>query len=274
MKFSVLMSVYYKERADYLEQAINSIIKQTLLPNEIVIVKDGKLTKELDMVINRFTLEYPDLIKCIVLKNNLGLGNALKIGVENCKYPIIARMDSDDISHPQRFEVQMKYLRANSNITIVGTNACDFIEDINNIVSYRVFPKAYRDVLNFSKRRCPFLHPTIMFRKEDIISIGSYKDLLFFEDYYLFLRILKNGYKGVNIQQDLLYFRVSPDTYSRRGGLSYIKYEFKAYCTFYRDRLLNLFDCFMSLVPRSIVRLIPNGMRTYIYHKFLRENKK
>lgn len=127
------MSVYEKENPKYLDVALNSIINQTILPNEIVIVKDGKLTDDLDSIINKYSKKYSDLFKIISLKENIGLGKALSIGILSCKYDLIARMDSDDICKEDRFEKQINLYRDNRNIDLVGSYISEFETNPNII---------------------------------------------------------------------------------------------------------------------------------------------
>lgn len=118
-KYSVLMSVYYKEKPEYLDYSIKSMLKQTIFPSEFVIVKDGELTEELNNIIEKYKQEYPNLFNIISLEQNVGLGLALKTGILNCKYEFIARMDSDDYSIPTRIEEELKIFEENSDIGLV-----------------------------------------------------------------------------------------------------------------------------------------------------------
>ncbi|MDE6655586.1 MAG: glycosyltransferase, partial [Anaeroplasmataceae bacterium] len=216
-KFSVLMSVYYKEKPEYLEESLLSLLRQTVLPNEIVIVKDGKLTEQLEAVLTKFSLQYP-FIHCYGYEENKGLGLALNYGVEKCQYDIIARMDSDDISREDRFELQLKVL-LEKNVDLLGSNTKEFIDTIDNVQSTRIMPENHEAILNYSKTRNPFVHPSIMTYKEVILSAGNFKNFYLCEDYDMWVRILEKGYKAYNIQDVLVYMRVGKDFYKRRGGL-------------------------------------------------------
>ena len=111
MKFSVLMSVYKNEKAEYLNTALKSIVNQSLMPNEIIIVKDGILTDELDKCLDDFYEAYENIVKVIPFAENRGLGLALRDGVLACSNEYIARMDTDDIAFSNRFEEQFEFLK-------------------------------------------------------------------------------------------------------------------------------------------------------------------
>jgi glycosyltransferase involved in cell wall biosynthesis len=270
MKFSVLMSIYAKENPQYFNASLKSIINQTVKPSEVVIVKDGPLPSELDMVINQYIRDYPNLFKIVSINKNVGLGLALREGVKNCSFDVIARMDTDDIAHKERFRKQIEFLENNPNIAIVGTNALDFDGEIENIVAKRVFPEKNSEILKFAKRRCPFLHPTIMFRKEAVLNVGNYTHLLWFEDYQLFLKLLSQGYQSYNIQENLLYFRSNQKTFERRGGVKYLIQEIYALRKFYKAGYFNFYYYITNILIRSGVRLLGNNFRKLIYNRYLR----
>ena len=223
IKFSVLMSVYYKENPDHLRLALDSIIDQTLLPNEIILVEDGVLTDELYKVIDDYCKKY-SFLKIIKLKKNVGLGNALNEGLKHCSYEYVARMDTDDISLKNRFEKQISYLRENPNVDVVGGNIIEFDSDSGKIISAKIVPEKYRDILKYSKKRNPLNHMTVIFKKSSVLSAGGYKDCLYFEDYFLWVRMLKNGNQIYNIQETLVKVRSGIQLIKRRGSLSYIRY--------------------------------------------------
>lgn len=270
IKFSVLMSLYYKENPLFLEESLESIINQSLLPNEIVIIKDGELTKELDSVINKYSKQYSKLINVISLDENQGLGKALSIGIKKCKYDLIARMDSDDISKKNRFERQIKIFENNYEIDIVGSWVEEFEGNKNNIVSKRKVPKTNKEILNFAKFRNPFNHPTVMLKKQAVLKANNYKDFYLNEDYYLWLRMLKKGFKAYNIQESLLYFRVNKDTFKRRGGLKYAVQDIRLQNKILELGFINKFEYLKNIFTRPVSRILPNFLREYIYKNFLR----
>lgn len=261
-KFSVLMSVYYKENPEYLKQSIESIINQTVKPNEIVIVKDGKLTKELNEVIKKYK------VKTVQLKENVGLGKALKIGIEKCKYDIIARMDSDDISTQNRFELQLKEFEKDESLSLVGGQVIEF--DEKEIGKKRCAPINIEEIKKFSKKRNPFNHMTVMFKKQDVLKVGNYHHMPFFEDYYLWILLLKNNYKLINVDNVLAYVRSGKEMTKRRGGLKYLLLTYKFEKQIYNLKYIKLNEYLTNLLIRTVVCLVPNKIRRIIYTKILR----
>ena len=221
LKFSVLISVYIKENPEYFDTALESVVNQTLMPNEIVIVKDGALTEELDAVIEKYVSKYPQLFNIVALEKNVGLGDALRIGVLNCKNEIIARMDSDDICHRERFEKQIKFLTENSNIDLVGSWISEFEEKPEQIISYRQLPIEHEKIYKFGQFRCPVNHMTVMYKKEAVLKAGNYQTFKNIEDYYLWGRMLKQGSVFANIPECLVNVRAGQAMFKRRANLTY-----------------------------------------------------
>lgn len=268
-KFSVLMSVYHREKSEFLDTAIESIFRQTTLPDEVVLVKDGPLTAKLDAVICKYTTKYP-MFKIVSIPQNVGLGEALNQGLKHCSYELIARMDSDDICFENRFTKQLMIFDQYPNIDIVGSVVAEFIETPNIITAIRKLPQRHPDIIEFAKTRCPLNHPSVMFRRQSILNVAGYQHFYLFEDYYLWMRMIKAGCVFYNIQEPLLYFRANPEMIKRRGGFKYAISEVRLQKKFYRMKLIT-FPCFVkNIVIRFTVRIIPNVMRSWIYTNFLR----
>ncbi len=269
--YSVLMSVYYKEKAEYFRESILSMLKQTVVTDDFVIVCDGPLTKELDAVIEEVQKQYPELFQIIRLKEQQGLGNALCQGISFCKNELIARMDSDDISVPDRCLMQLESFQK-KDIDLCGGNIVEFTTDISDAGVKRQVPKTNEEIRQFAKRRNPFNHPAVMFRKSSVLKAGNYKDCLGFEDYYLWARMLGCGGKGYNIQETLVYMRTGEGMYERRGGFGYAVKGIKARWKIYRTGVSKFSDFLISAGGQVIVSLIPVGLRSRFYGKFLRKN--
>ena len=270
-KFSVLMSTYEKDNSEYFLKALNSVINQTVLPNEIIIVVDGPVSEEYKEVIENQKDKY-DIIKLIYLEKNSGLGNALKIGLEQCTYDIVARMDSDDIAKNDRFEKQLKIFEKNNNITIVGGNITEFIDDENNIISRRVVPEKNEEIKEYIKKRCPFNHMTVMFRKKDVLSVGNYIEWHYNEDYYLWLRLYLNNYQFYNIQDDLVNVRVGKDMYKRRGGWKYFQSERNIQKFMLSNKIISPIRYFINVCERLIIQVfMPNSLRGILFRKIARK---
>lgn len=268
--YSVLMSVYFKEKPIFLKESIESILSQTKLTNDFIIVCDGILTKELDLILNDFCEKYK-FIKLIKLKQNVGLGRALNEGLKYCKNDLVARMDSDDIAFSKRCELQMEMFDKDEDIKIIGGDIIEIDPYTKEKKAYKKVPYSYEDILNYSKYRNPFNHMTVMFSKQAILNVGGYKDMPLAEDYYLWVRLLKEGYKGLNINTPLVYARTGEDMYYRRGGFSYAKKILHFRYTFLKMKYTNLVIFLLTTLPHMIVAIIPNKIRGYIYTKLLRE---
>ncbi len=268
------MSVYFKENPRYFRQSLDSIFKQTLLPNEIVLIKDGPLPIELEAVITEYINNYPEIFKIIPLIENKGLGNALAIGVVQCSYEIIARMDTDDICVSNRFEKQIKFLNSNPDIALVGSNVEEFNSIPGDLKRYRKMPEQGVALKKYSRFRNPVNHPSVMFRKNKVLEAGNYNgDILLFEDFSLFIRMLSKGGNFYNIQECLLYFRsgVGIEVIKRRSGLFYIKNEWKFSKLALKIGSLNIFEWFFYITTKLPLRLLPPKVILYIYNQFLRQ---
>lgn len=273
--FSVLLSVYYKEKPEFLEKSIESIyFNQTLKPNEIVLVEDGFLTKELYNSIEKLKNKIgTSIFKTVVLEKNMGLGNALRIGIEKCSNELIARMDTDDISYSNRFEKQVNFFKENPDTDVLGTFMSEFVGNTNNIICIKDAPNNETDMKKYMKLRDPVNHPSVMFKKSKVLEAGNYKEIFLNEDSYLWGRMLSKGCVFKNIQEPLVYFRTTDDTYKRRGGLKYVKAEYKLQKEFLKLGIINKMEFIRNITLKNIVRLIPNQLRKFIYLKLLRKNK-
>lgn len=272
--FSVLISVYYKEKPAFLKQSLDSLLNQTKKTNQIVLVKDGILTAELDEVINFYNNNYPDLFEIISLPENKGLGKALSIGILKCSNEIIARMDSDDICTPDRFQKQFDFLKFNPEFDIVGSHMEEFNNIPGDLNRYRKMPEKGIELKKYSKFRNPLNHPTIMFRKTKVLDAGNYNgDVFFFEDYSLFIRMLKNGSKFYNIQESLLYFRIGSgiEVIKRRSGWFYLKNEWQFACFSLKIKNLNFVEWLLYISIKLPLRLLPPRILSLIYNKILRD---
>lgn len=270
------MSVYKNDNPEYFKYALKSIFDQTLLPSEVVLVIDGNVTKEILDVIDQFKIEISReiLFKIIHLPQNVGLGRALNIAVKNCTYEYIARMDSDDISIPERFQIQMNKFQMNKNISVVGGNIVEFIDDKSNVIGMRIVPQNHKDIVKYMKRRCPFNHVTVMFKKSAVLDAGNYQHLLYNEDYFLWLKLFENGANFANVPEKLVYVRVGKEMYQRRGGYIYFKSEYFIQKYLLRQNMIGRITFFENVLIRIIVQLIlPDSVRGWLFKKFARNKK-
>ncbi len=271
-KYSVLMSLYKKEKPDYLSRAIQSMIEQTVQPDEIIIVKDGPITSELQAVLDEYMTHYPDIFNIVGYEINRGLGYALNFGLGYTRNEFVARMDTDDISRRERCEQQLKMFENNPLLDVVGGDIAEFIDDTQSIVGNRVVPQEEQIIKEYLKKRCPFNHMSVMFKKSAVEASGGYKDWFWNEDYYLWLRMYLNNCHFANTGTVLVDVRVGEEMYQRRGGLKYFKSEAKLQQYMLNNKIIGVYTFVMNVTKRFIVQvLLPNRIRAWVFKKFARD---
>ena len=267
------MSVYKKEKAEYLKLALDSVINQTLKPGEIVLVQDGELTEVLYTVIEEYKQKYPNVFKIYALKQNQGLGKALNYGMEKCSNELIARMDTDDIAEPKRFELQIQEFIKDKDLALCGGQIAEFADNPNEITGFRNVPLTHNEILIFVKKRNPFNHMTVMFKKQAVQNVGGYQHMPYFEDYWLWARMLKVGYKSKNIDAVLVKVRAGQNMIARRGGWEYVRCITRFEQALYKIGIINLINFLVYSSLRSIVAIIPESLRLSFYKWKLRKKK-
>lgn len=270
MDFSVLMSVYAKEVPEHLDEALASVFGQTLPPNEVVLVEDGPLTEGLEKVIASYRQKHSEL-KIVPLERNCGLGEALRIGLENCSFDVVARMDSDDICKPNRFEKQIRYWESHPDLDVLGCWIDEFSTTKEHVESRRKLPETDKELKRFMKWRCPFNHMTVVFRKKAVLGVGSYQPFYLLEDYYLWNRLANAGCRFANLGESLLWARGGAGMLSRRGGWKYMRSENRLFGFMLRSGRINWWEYCVNVSMRSCVRLIGNRGRQVLYGLFLRK---
>lgn len=269
--YSVLMSVYAKEKPEYLKASVESMMNQTVPTDDFVLVCDGPLTEELDSVIVEKQKELADQLNVVRLEQNSGLGTALNEGIKHCKNELVARMDSDDIAYPDRCEKQISVFNTHPEVSICSGIVEEFTTDPNTVDTKRVPPEANAEIVEFAKKRNPFNHPCVMYKKSAVEAVGSYQDFYLLEDYYLWLRMLIAGYQGYNIQEPLLHMRAGSDMYLRRAGWKYAKTQAKLFKFMKRQGFIGNGQYIKSCVIRSGSSLAPNWLRKFMFERVLRK---
>ena len=255
--FSVLLSVYHKETSIFLDAALNSIEKQTLAVKEIVLVKDGPLPSELDRIIMKHSQNSKIPYVIVALESNVGLGEALNRGLVQCTYEWIARMDTDDIALPDRFEKQFSYLEAHPETDILGGWICEFDSDEERCDKKRRVPSFHDEIVCFAKHRNPLNHMTVVFRKDAVLNAGGYRPMNGFEDYYLWMRMIQGGKHFANLPEVLVKARTGREMVMRRQGWEYAKDEWCFEKAAYRMGFWSKKDLVRNMVTRVIPRLLP-----------------
>nr|AXY99685.1 gt3 [Proteus vulgaris] len=264
--FSILLSVYNAENPIFLDKALSSLYEyQKIKPAEIVVVIDGPINKGLFEIIDNYKNQLNELIKIINLNKNHGLGYALNEGLKHCSYDWIFRMDTDDFCLPNRFEKQIEYITSNPDISLLGSAIEEFDENMENSFGYRINPLENNDIVNYAKKRNPFNHMTVAFKKEAVMAVGGYQHHLFMEDYNLWIRMISAGYKVANLPDVLVKVRAGNSMVTRRKGIKYIKSEYKLAKLKIKTNLDNSFSAYSIFLLRSIPRMLPTSFLSKIY---------
>ena len=272
MKFSLLMSLYFKESPSYLNQALSSVwIDQTVRPSEIILVIDGPITKELQKIVNKWEILISDKLVIVNLCENIGLGKALNKGLEHCSNEWVFRMDTDDICKPDRFEKQIQFILSNPNVVVVGGQILEFDQTPDDSAVIKTVPTTHEDIKKFAQKRCPFNHMTVAYKKSVITELGGYQHHLFMEDYNLWLRVIGAGYKVANLPDVILYARVGNGMHARRKGYQYINSEKQLLNLKKELKIQNPIHANILFLIRSAFRLIPSSLLGKIYNTFLRK---
>lgn len=273
MAFSVITSVYKNDKPAYVRAALDSmLVSQSIKPNEVVLIQDGPISAELSEVLFEYENRCRSVFNIIRLTENKGLGNALKIGVENAKYNVIARMDSDDICMADRFEKQLDYLNSHPECDIVGGQMTEFIGSSDNIIGTRKVPLDNDSIYEYMKSRCALNHVTVMFRKDAVIKAGNYQDWFWNEDYYLWVRMMMNHCVFANIPDVAVNVRSGADQYARRGGKKYFDSEIGIKKLMLKNGLISRKEYAVNLIQRFIIQLVlPNSVRGWVYRTFARQ---
>ena len=266
-KYSVLMSLYKKEHPEYLRLALDSMLNQTVKPDEIVLVEDGPLTDELYAVVE----EYKPYLHIVINMNNLGLGLALNEGLKACRNELVARMDTDDISKPDRCEKQLKRFEEKPELAIVGSHIDEFVGEKENIISQRRVPTDSKSIYEYAKKRSAFNHPAVMYRKSAVLAEGGYSDLKRNQDVDLFGRMLFKGYKAENIDEALLWFRSSDELAARRKSWENTKSYIDTIKKFWKMGYSSFGDYAKVAVAQTGMFILPASMQNWVYKKFLRK---
>lgn len=263
IEFSLLISLYDKEIPENLHECFYSIHRQTLKPTEIICVFDGPINKVLSDVVYQWQKELNIVI--VRLEKNVGLGSALNLGLKQCSYDVVARMDTDDICEESRFEIQISYFQKNKSICLLGCQIAEFSETLSNITGKRSVPLTCAEIKSLAKRKNPFNHMTVVYRRHIIEAVGGYRDHYFMEDYNLWLRVISSGYYFENLNETLVFARVGNNMLARRRGIKYIKSEFQLALLKYKLNIQSFPMSFLWFFLRSAARVLPVNFLSKIY---------
>lgn len=271
--FSVCMSVYKDDNYSFFHNAVESITsQQTIQPTEVIIVVDGPIGQDLTDVLRLY--ESNPLFKIIRLQNNKGHAVARQTALEAATNKLIAFMDADDISIPNRFALQLSAFKEHPEVSVIGGQIQEFIDNVDNVVGIRSVPTTDPEIQHYIKSRCPMNMMTVMMLKSHVQAVGGYIDWFCEEDYYLWLRMSQASYKFYNIQETLVNVRVGKDMYARRGGWRYFRSEAKLQYYMLKNNIITPFIYLYNLIVRFIVQvLMPNRLRGWVFQRFARDRK-
>lgn len=268
--YTVIMSVYKKVKPEHLKESINSILRQTHVTNEFIIIKDGDLSPEAEKIIQEFKKKNKLIFKVHGFKDNAGAGRSYNKALSLCTNKWAAIMDSDDIAHPEKFEKQLQYLSTHKKIDVIGTNAIEFIDEENHIYAKRKMPKTNDEIIKFGHARCPLIQPTAIFRVDSVKKAGSYQESPLTEDYDLYIRMIMNGCNFFNLQEYLYSIRTSKDFFKRRGGIKYLSKILRFKYKYYKKGFYSSYEFFKTSTASIVAAMLPNKIRVLVYKKFLR----
>jgi len=271
MKYSVLMSVYSKEKAEFFRLSLESMFKQTVPPDEVVVVCDGPLTEELDKVLDDFKAGYGDALVIHRLKQNMGTGYAANEGLRVCKNELIAKMDSDDVAYADRCEKQLELFEKHEKLDMVGGFVSEFETDINNEKAVKKVPSSHKEIIRYAKRRNPFNNQTLMYKKSKALACGGYTCNTRCEDYDFVTKMMMNGAKCHNIQQCLVHYRLDAGAYERRRNWKNTVGFFTVRYRNWRRGFCSFFDFIIPCMAQMVLFVMPVGVTKKVYVKLLRK---
>lgn len=268
--YSVLMSVYKGDSPEHFLIALDSMLQQTVPPFDVVVVCDGPVSPEINQVLDKRRSS----VKVVRLEKNVGAGGALMMGAPYCACDIIAIMDADDISRPMRMERQLEVMSQDESIGLVGSWVSEFAHDNpEDVISIVELPCSHKDIVAFSKRRDPFRKPSVVFTRDALNRSGGFlNNTPYYEDWDVFNRVVSAGFRTANIPEILVDVRTSDDFYSRRGGISYLRYTWTFIKEQLRTKYFSASDALVAFIPHAIVVLMPNTLRGWVYRRFLRRS--
>ncbi|HVQ87157.1 MAG TPA: glycosyltransferase [Actinomycetes bacterium] len=268
MQFSLLLPTYGADNPDHLRRAFQSAVDdQIRRPSEVVLVRDGPVPDVLARALDELAEASPVPLVRIDLDHNVGLGQALDTGLSACAHEVVARMDSDDISLPRRFDVQLPLIEG--GMDLVGSSLLEFGDDEDDIVGHRTPPLAPDDIRQWARFADPFNHPTVVYRRSVVEAAGGYRDLPLMEDYWLFARMIQNGAQVANVAEPLVKYRVGAGAYARRGGWELLRSEIALQREFRASGFVTRKQYLRNLVVRGGYRLVPEALRKAAYGRMI-----
>lgn len=265
--FSLLMAVYAGDKGEFFTEAFHSSVDgQSVPPSEVVIVQDGPIPGSLLTAVKEAIDSSPVPVNLVVVEKNAGLAAALTLGLSHCVNDVVARMDADDISMPDRFEHQLPLIE--KGFDLVGTGMFEF-EAEQGVLGTRTPPTGQDAIARYARFHDPFNHPTVVYRKTAVIAAGAYQDLALMEDYWLFVRMIQSGARVENIPLPLLKYRVDSGAYSRRGGTALFRSELRLQREMRAAGITSRGQYLRNVLVRGGYRFVPVGIRRVAYRMLI-----
>lgn len=267
-EFSLLLPVYAGDDPEFLRLAFESSVdRQTFPPAEAVIVQDGPVPEALVAELRRIEQDSPIAVRVVRLPENVGLAAALEQGLKACKHSVVARMDADDVSFPERFERQWEVLQ--EGYDVLGTGMVEFEHDPDQPGARRTPPVGSQRIREHARTHNPMNHPTLMFRVNAVERAGGYQPFGRMEDYWLILRLLDSGAKCENIADPLLAYRVGSGAFARRGGFGETKTEWRLQRKMRSMGFITTPQYLRNVVMKGVYRLLPASVKQWLYRRFI-----
>jgi hypothetical protein len=264
LPFTLLMSVWARDKPDLLRRAFaSSVTEQTRRPDEVVLVQDGPVPGDLAACLDELVESSPVPVRLVRLARNEGLGRALEAGLAACAHEVVARMDADDVSLPERFAVQLPEIEAGADL--VGSGLLEIGVDERDVVGQRTPPTAPETIAKAARLHDPINHPTVVYRRAAVASAGGYEHVSLLEDYWLFARMIQRGARVVNVAEPLVLYRVGEGAYRRRGGVALLVAELRLQVLFLRSGFTTPAQFARNVAIRCSYRLVPAAVRKPLY---------
>lgn len=263
--FSVLMPVYWREDPNRLHTAISSVYANSCLPRETIIVCDGPLTDPLNRVLSSFCGHSG--FRLLRLDDNQGIVSALNYGLKEVSSEIVVRCDSDDVSHPDRFQKLLS--KIDEGFDVVGSQI-EELDAVLNLIAYRELPIDHAAIVSFAQKRNPLNHMSVAYRRSSVLAVGGYPNVFLKEDYALWAKMIGAGMKFANLSESLVTADAGIRMYARRGGWRAALSEVTLQHTLVDCGISRPLNAFIVGLARSIVLLSPRFIRSSIYRLFLR----
>jgi glycosyltransferase involved in cell wall biosynthesis len=271
-KCSVLMAVYRNDDVEHFLEAVRSVMAQTVLPNEVIIVIDGHVPEALQSRIDKLKSDYPGLFTIVPLTQNSGLAAALNVGLAACRNELVVRHDADDVSEPDRFEKQLRFLNNHPDVALISSWYDQYDLNMKDKKSVRPVPEVNADIVRFARHRTPINHACAVFRKSAVLAAGGYPRINgLCEDWWLALRLIKAGKPIYNLQESLVRVRGGDDFYIRRSGFNYLRQEVENLFAMRREGLMRARDIWTNLLIRIPSRLVPSRFLELFYQYGIRK---